>query len=206
MAVIGPFNSLLRPDRDPDPQPAPGGPLAIISPSNTHTGLTRTGHALPPDGLARRAGRLLPDRRAQLRPAWSAPTTCRAARWRRAREAAGAAGASTCSTTDDFWQDLLADPFRNAAKRLGVRIAGSATYDPAAESYAAIVDRVASARARTASCSAGDPFNGGDKVVKALRDRFGKRLTIMGSFDFAFVPDVLEIVGPAARGMYVDHG
>ena len=38
----------------------------------------------------------------------------------------------------------------------------------------------------------GDPLEGGDKVVQALRARFGERLTIMGSFFFAFVPDVLD--------------
>ena len=102
----------------------------------------------------------------------------------------------------DYWQYALADPFRNAAKRLGVRIAGSATYDPRAESYAALVDRIARSGADGVVLG-GDPLEGGDKVVQALRARFGKRLTIMGSFFFAFVPDVLETVGPAALGMYV---
>ena len=102
----------------------------------------------------------------------------------------------------DFLKWYLAEPFRNAAKRLGVRIAGSATYDPKAESYAGLMDRIARSGA-DGVVLAGDPLNGGDKVVKALRARFGKRMTIMGSFFFGFVTDLLEDVGPAVLGMYV---
>ena len=43
----------------------------------------------------------------------------------------------------------------------------------------------------------GDPFDGGDRVVKALRARLGERVTIMGGFLFAFAPDVLKQVGRA---------
>ena len=48
-----------------------------------------------------------------------------------------------------------------------------------------------------------DPFHGGDRVVKALRARLGQRVTILAGFYFAIVPEVLEVVGPAARGLYV---
>ena len=201
VAMIGPFNSPCAQIEIPILNRARAGPLAIISPSNTHAGLTRPAECAPRRRLARRAGRLLPDRRAQLRPRGRQRQPASAARLRRSPGGWGCGG-STCSTTATSGSTLLADPFRNAAKRLGVRIAGSATYDPRAESYAALVDRVARSGADGVVLG-GDPLDGGDKVVKALRARFGKRLTIMGSFFFGFVPDVLETVGPAALGMYV---
>ena len=48
----------------------------------------------------------------------------------------------------------------------------------------------------------GDPFNGGDRLVKALRARLGARTTIMGGFLF-FPADVLERIGRAGHGMYM---
>jgi ABC-type branched-subunit amino acid transport system substrate-binding protein len=48
----------------------------------------------------------------------------------------------------------------------------------------------------------GDPFNGTDNVVKALRKRLGQRVTIIGNFMFYPVPDALDTVGPAAHGIY----
>ena len=67
VAVIGPYNSACAQIEIPILNRAPGGPLALISPSNTGPGLTRIRRA-PALGLPGRAGRLLPDRRAQLRP------------------------------------------------------------------------------------------------------------------------------------------
>jgi ABC-type branched-subunit amino acid transport system substrate-binding protein len=36
-----------------------------------------------------------------------------------------------------------------------------------------------------------------------LRERLGARVTIMAGFGFSFVPEVLELAGAAARGVYV---
>src|SRR4029079_5706999 len=50
----------------------------------------------------------------------------------------------------------------------------------------------------------GSVFDGGDRVVKALRARLGDRLKIMvGDITFLPVPFVVELAGPAARGLYV---
>ena len=77
--VIGPYNSSARRVEIPMLNRAPGGPLAMISPSNTYPGLTRSGPG-PPPAVPRRARRLLPDRRPQLLPAAAPATTCRARR------------------------------------------------------------------------------------------------------------------------------
>ena len=49
MAVIGPWNSGCAQVELPILNRAPGGPLAVIGPTNTDVGLTRTG-VPPPDG------------------------------------------------------------------------------------------------------------------------------------------------------------
>ena len=47
-------------------------------------------------------------------------------------------------------------------------------------------------------------FDGGDRVVKALRARMGRRLKIMvGDITFLPVPFVVDLAGPAARGLYL---
>jgi ABC-type branched-subunit amino acid transport system substrate-binding protein len=48
----------------------------------------------------------------------------------------------------------------------------------------------------------GDPLDGGDRLVKALRARLGARVTIMGGFFFT-PRDVVERIGRAGHGMYV---
>jgi ABC-type branched-subunit amino acid transport system substrate-binding protein len=101
-----------------------------------------------------------------------------------------------------FWKGLLADPFRYAVRKLGVDIAGSASFDPLAKSYDALADRIARSGAQGAVLG-GNPFDGGDRLVKALRARLGTRFTIMAGFDFSGIPVVLKRVGSAARGVYV---
>ena len=48
-----------------------------------------------------------------------------------------------CSTTEAATGRRAVDPFRQVARKLGVRIAGSAAFDPEARSDAALADRVA---------------------------------------------------------------
>jgi len=49
----------------------------------------------------------------------------------------------------------------------------------------------------------GNPFAGADRVLRAVRARFGSRLTIMAGFYFLPVPDVLGVTHGDARGLYV---
>ena len=106
------------------------------------------------------------------------------------------------SERSSFWDGLLTDPFRRAARRLGVGIAGAATFDPEAKSFDALADTVARSGAEGVVVG-GDPPYGGDRLVKALRARLGARVTIMGGFLFAPRRRLLKRMGKAARGMYV---
>jgi ABC-type branched-subunit amino acid transport system substrate-binding protein len=50
---------------------------------------------------------------------------------------------------------------------------------------------------------AADPFVGGDRLLKALRQRLGTRVTIMAGYFWSFAPEVLKRTGSAAHGVYV---
>ena len=63
VAVIGTYSSFCGEVEIPILNRAPGGPLAMVSPSNTHPGLTRGPPLAEDEG---RAGYLLPDRNAEL--------------------------------------------------------------------------------------------------------------------------------------------
>jgi branched-chain amino acid transport system substrate-binding protein len=101
-----------------------------------------------------------------------------------------------------FWEDLLTRPFRYAARKLGVRVAGAATFEYGAKDYGALAERIARSGAQGVVFG-GDPLLGAGAVVQALRARLGARFPILAGFYFAAgVPDVLESIGPAAHGIY----
>jgi ABC-type branched-subunit amino acid transport system substrate-binding protein/streptogramin lyase len=201
VAVIGTYNSFCAQIELPILNRAPGGPLAMISPANTHEGLTR-GVGGPPWGYRgepevyyptgeRNYVRVLPSE--DIGGAAHAPLA----------KQLGVRRAYVLYEDGVFWRDLLADPFKHAARRIGVRIAGSATFDPEAKSYRAVADDVARSKAQAVVLGA-DPYLGGDRLLRALRARLGRRVPILAGFYFAAgVPDMLEQVGPAARGLYV---
>jgi branched-chain amino acid transport system substrate-binding protein len=200
VALIGPYNSHCTQIELPILNRAPGGPLATISPVNTYPGLTR------PDGLA-------PPHSYRAEPEVYYPTGVR--NYVRLKPGDDLQGAGHAALADqlgldsayllhdgsEFWRALLIEPFRRAAGRLGIRMAGSESFDSSAPSYAEVADRVARSGAQGVVVG-GDPYDGGDRLLKALRARLGKRVTIMGGLLFAFAPDVLEQAGRAARGVY----
>jgi ABC-type branched-subunit amino acid transport system substrate-binding protein len=103
----------------------------------------------------------------------------------------------------DFGKGLVADPFRRAAKKLKLPVAGSATFDPAAASFSSLANRIARSGAEGVVIG-GSPFEGGDRLLKALRARLGARATILAGFFFAApVSEVLKRAGSAAHGVYV---
>ena len=102
------------------------------------------------------------------------------------------------------WDVVHAAPFRRAARELGLRVEGSRRYDPDAGSYDALAARVARSGAQGVFV-VGDLYAGGDRLLKALRARMGTRVKIMIADTFGPVPDLLEIAGPAAEGVYVSN-
>jgi ABC-type branched-subunit amino acid transport system substrate-binding protein len=200
VAVIGTYNSACAQVEIPILNRAPGGPLAMISPANTYPGLTRPGLP-PPWGYrgepevyypagTRNYVRVLP------------PDDMHGAAYALLAKDLGLRSVYLLYDDSGGWKDLLVDPFKYAARRLEVPIAGSAALEPEAERFDELAERVARSGADGVVLGA-NPYFGGDRLLKALRKRLGSRLTIMAGFYFSNVPNLLELAGPAARGVYV---
>jgi ABC-type branched-subunit amino acid transport system substrate-binding protein len=198
VAVIGPFNSDCASIEIPILNRAAGGPLAMISPTNTYAGLTRRGSP-PPMGYRGEPGVYYPTGKRNFVRLLAGDDVHGAAE---AVLAKRLGLASVYLVHTDPWASFLTDPFRRMANRIGLPIAGSATFDPSAKSFTALAERVARSGADGVVLGA-DPFDGGDRLVRALRARLGSRVTLMGSFAFSFARDVLEQTGRAGRGLYV---
>ena len=97
---------------------------------------------------------------------------------------------------DDDLRGLLGDPFRRAAARLGVGVAGSDGFGVDTDEYAAVADRVA--RARVDGVVIGGTDWMGGALVKALRARLGPRVAIMVGDQFN-VGGLIDSAGRAAR-------
>ena len=200
VAVVGTYNSDCARIEIPILNRAPGGPVPMISPSNTYSGLTRPGMR-PPYGYRGEPGVFYPTgTRNYLRmpPHDDTLGTAQAI-------LAEQLGLRSVYVLDDgsvFWSNLLSDPFRYAARKLGIRIAGSAAFDPAAERHGRLMDEIERSGAGGVVLG-GDPFVGADRVVEELRARFGPRFPIMGGFYFGALPDVLDATNGAVKGMYV---
>jgi ABC-type branched-subunit amino acid transport system substrate-binding protein/streptogramin lyase len=200
VALIGTYNSDCAQIEVPILNRAPGGAVAMISPSNTYPGLTRPGLPAPwgyrgePDVFYPTGERNY----VRLPPLDDQHGTAHAI----LAKQLGLRSVYVVYDSSVFWEGLLADPFRYAARRLGIRIAGVSTFDEEAKSYDGLMDNIARSGAQGLVLG-GDPATGADRVLNAIRDRFGSRLTIMGGFLFLPAADEFDVTPAAVHGMYV---
>ena len=200
VAVIGAYNSDCSAIEIPILNRAPGGPLAMISPANTGPGLTAREEP-PPWGYNGEPGIYYPTGTrnfVRLPPLDDLQGTAHAL----LAKQLGMRSVYVLSDGSVFWKFLLTDPFRYAARKLGVRVAGAATFEYGAKDYDALAERIARSGAQGVVFG-GDPLIGAGAVLRAIRARLGARFPIMAGHYFAAgVPDILEFIGPAARGIY----
>jgi branched-chain amino acid transport system substrate-binding protein len=201
VAVIGTYNSDCAAVEIPVLNGAPGGPLAMISPANTGPGLTARAEP-PPWGYKGEPDVYYPTGTrnfVRLPPLDDLQGTAHAL----LAKQLGLRPIYVVYDGEVFWKFLLTDPFRYAARKLGIRVAGTAVFEPGAKDYGELAETIARSGAQGVVFG-GDPLTGAGEVVRAIRARLGARFPIMaGHYFAATVPDVLEIVGRAARGIYV---
>ena len=191
-AVIGPYNSYCAFFEVPIVNRAAGGSVPMLSPANTATGLTRASPGVPrgqpednyPTGVRNYLRVVPPD---DLQAAADAVF-------------AKQLGLRNVYVLGDQYNSTLSSGFTRAARKLGLRIAGSAHW-PAPGGYSSLAGRVARSGADGVFLG-GTTFTGGDKVVRELRARLGHRFPIIVTDAFLPVPDLLELAGPAALGTY----
>jgi branched-chain amino acid transport system substrate-binding protein len=193
VGVVGPYNSGCAADEIPIANR--GGPLAMISPTNSDVGLTHAGPLTPPDLL----GRLYPTgvrNYARLYPSEDLQGAAMA-------EFARRRGLASVYVLDDGGYGApMAGGFRLAARRLRLRVAGSSTWDPGARGYAGLAGRVARSGARSVYVGGLIDTRGG-AVIRALRKRLGPRVEILANDGFLPIAGLFQAAGAAARGVYV---
>jgi branched-chain amino acid transport system substrate-binding protein len=200
VAVIGPFNSFCAQIEIPILNAAPGGPLALISPSNTHPNLTRGGSfALPPPFGVRGEPEV-------YYPSGERNFLRLVARGDLQGVAlAQLAGELRLRRVYLVYDDVLGrvlfdDGFRRRAPDAGVKVVGEKRFD-AEGPYDGLLDDIARSRA-DGLVLGGHLYHGGE-LLKALRERFGRDFTVITGDGFAIIPDVKEVLGRAADGLYV---
>jgi ABC-type branched-subunit amino acid transport system substrate-binding protein/DNA-binding beta-propeller fold protein YncE len=203
VAVIGPWSSFCGQVEIPIMNRAPAGPLAVISAVSSHPGLTRGGR------LAQ-SGSLGP----QGEPREYYPTGVRNfLRLSPREDLQGVANAMLAKELglrrvyavherSEGPKVVYTDPFRRAARLLGVEVAGAAAFDRDAKNHDALAERVA--RADVQGVLIADTWDyGAASVLKALRARLGPRTVMMGVEPIGPVANLLDLAGPAARGLYL---
>ena len=105
-----------------------------------------------------------------------------------------------------YWKTVLADPFRQVARKLGVGISGSATFDPDASNFDSLAKEIERSGADGVVVG-GSPFPPGTlQLLKSVRARLGDQAPLMVGGAFAadtFTSVLFDGAGPAARGLYV---
>jgi branched-chain amino acid transport system substrate-binding protein len=197
VAVLGPVTSTCAAAMLPIVNRASGGPLAVISMSNTYLGLTRAGPGVAkghPDSLY--------------------PTGEHSfVRMAPADDLQGAASALYAQRLgvrrpyvlhhDEPWGVGVATAFRTAATRLGMDVAGMDEWDRRARDYARIAKRVDRAGADTVYLAGYAIADKGARLIKDLRERLGRDFTILSPDGFNEPAALVEGAGASAEGVVI---
>jgi branched-chain amino acid transport system substrate-binding protein len=195
-AVIGPVTSSCGRAMIPVLNGARGGPVPIISMSNTYLGLTRHGPGVvdgDPEDLY--------------------PTGTRNyARMAPADDVQGAVGALYAQGLgvrrpyvlhdDDIWGVGVAAAFSTTARRLGMHIAGSGRWDARAGGYSRLAVRIRRAHADGVYLG-GYAVDNGPRLVRDLRDELGTRTAIVAPDGFNQPQRIIEGAGDRAEGLVI---
>ena len=172
MGLIAPLTSSCTQALLPIVNAAPGGPLATATYANTYVGLTRKSAG----GADDEPGRYYPSGRRNFVRLVAADDYQAAA----ASTFAVRRGLRQAYVLDDgtSYGVGLADAFSRAARKLGVRIAGSASFAPEAPSYRAIARKVRTTGAE-AVYIAGIVVPG-TTLLADLREELGRGFPLLG--------------------------
>jgi branched-chain amino acid transport system substrate-binding protein len=200
VAVIGTFNSPCAIAAVPELNRADGGPLGMISPSNSFVGLTRAGPGIDP---ALPAALYPTGRRNFLRVAPTDDLQGAAL-----AELARDLGRRRVYVLDDGgsgYGGLMATGFEEAARRLGLAVVGRATWNPAASHYSALADRVARSKAQAVFVG-GLLDSNAAAVVRDLRARLGHSVDLLAPDGLTPLGLLVHQAGSGALGTYVSLG
>jgi ABC-type branched-subunit amino acid transport system substrate-binding protein len=196
IVAVGPVMSGCAREMLPILNRAPAGPLALISPSTTYLGLTRSGPGVAkgdPDGLYPTG------RRGFLRLAAADDAQAAAAAM-----FAKQLGATRVFALDDDepYGTSLAESFTDVARRSGMEVAGRAVWHGDEAGYRSLGQRVRSSGA-DAVYLGGYISNNGPKLVQDLRAVLGSDVDLLAPDGFNQPGNLVEGAGDAAEGFTV---
>jgi branched-chain amino acid transport system substrate-binding protein len=197
VGVIGTLNSPCAVAALPTLNTVEDGPLGMVSPLNSFVGLTRTGPGVDPTLPAA----LYPTGRRNYVRVYPTDDLQGAALALLARERRN----EKVFVLDDGepgYGALMATGFETAARRLGLDVRGRESWDPQANDYAGLANRVARSGA-TAVFVGGLLDTNAARVVKDLRSRLGRSVDVMGPDGLTPLSLLVEQAGEAAIGTYV---
>jgi branched-chain amino acid transport system substrate-binding protein len=199
VGVIGTFNSGCAKLEIPIANRAPKGPLAMVSPSNTYPGLTvaYAGSAPGEPGVYYPTGK-----RNYARVVWT-------------DQFQGAADAifaknkmhlkSVYILTDkETYGAGIAQLFKVAAQKLGIKVLGTQGWDPNATSYESLANAVKSSKAQGVFLAGIVCLNGG-KVIKDLRSVLGAKFPMLLPDGFTPFSATGQTSGNQANGAYISY-
>ena len=197
IGIVGPFVSSCSWLMIPILNRAPNGPLPLVSPSNSDPGLVRAEPTAPDDVLAN----LYPGGQRGYARATSSD------------DYELAAGAILARRLGDGAVFFLEDRevagegprwlwFRRAAERIGLRIAGHASWSVQDKSFRALAERVRASGVRAVYINSSAETNVG-LLLRELRATVGTGVAIIGGLPLLPVSDLFAVAGSAARGVFV---
>jgi branched-chain amino acid transport system substrate-binding protein len=196
LGVIGPLSSNCATHMLATLNEAPDGPLATISGGNSYVGLTRSG----PGTLPGEPERYQPTGRrgyARLAPSDDVQGAANALFAKRN----GARRAFIVQDGSSYGRGLAA-AFEDAAGLIGLEIAGTTRWNPKADGYLPLAERIRAERADTVFIS-GDVAGNGPKLLADLAKGLGRAVQLMAGDSFNLPAQLIEAAGAGAEGLVV---
>ena len=197
IGVVGPHNSDCSAAELPILNGVKGGPLAMVSPTNSAINLTHEYKDIPGG-----TGGLYPTgvrNYARVYPAYDVQAAAQAMLLKRlSRDRV-----FVISAVRDPYATSMAVTFGHAAERLSISIAGKALWDERRSSPDALVDRIRRSRADAVVLAGLLDYGIGAGLVADLRSALGDRVALVADDGFLPIPVLVRQTRGLASGMYV---
>jgi branched-chain amino acid transport system substrate-binding protein len=197
IGVVGAHNSACTGNELPILNRAPGGPLPMVSPTNSDINLTHEYKDIPGG-----TGGLYPTgvrNYARVYPAHDAQAAAQAILLQRL----GRDRVYVVEAARDSYATSIAVSFRHAAQRLSVGIAGKTIWDERRSTPAALAAQIRRSGADAVVLAGLFNYGISGDVVARLRSALGPRVTLVGDDGFLPIPVLLRDSRGLARGMYI---
>ena len=174
------------------------GPLAILSPTNSFVGLTHPDPLAPPGDL----NRLYPTGVRNYARVYPADDLEAAALAQFTNRHTRASVYVLHDATDSFSQDS-AIYFQTAARRIGLHLAGSGTWNQASRTYDRFAQRIANSGATAVYLGLDGVGPNEEALLRALRQRLGRQIELLTNWTALPLEPLFHHAGSAVHGVII---